>query len=201
LRISDPQGTMFEARQHSLREARMPRLRLVLLLVLIPLAPLSLGDEPEKSKPAPAKPDDVKSIDAIVAAVYDVISGPAGQKRDWNRFRSLFAPGARLIPIVSRPNDATEARVLDVEAFVKIADESSQRAGFYEKEISRKTDSFGRMAHVFSTYESRRSPDQPPFVRGINSMHLQKDGDRWWVVTIFWDSENPERPIPSRYLP
>jgi hypothetical protein len=155
-----------------------------------------------QAAPAAAKPEDVKSVDAIVAAVYDVISGPAGQKRDWDRMRSLFVPGARLIPAVPNQNGGASARVLDVQGYIDRSGPTLEKNGFFEHEIARKTDAFGNIAHLFSTYESRHTAADPaPFARGINSIDLLKDGDRWWIVTIYWDSERPDNPIPPQYLP
>jgi hypothetical protein len=150
----------------------------------------------------PARPSDVRSMEAIVAALYDVISGPAGQKRDWDRFRSLFAPGARLIPARPLPTGGAEAVVLTPDDYVQRAAPRLEKDGFFEREVAAKTEAFGNIAHRFSTYESRHAAgDAQPFARGINSIQLLKDGDRWWVVTIFWDSERAGNPIPKEYLP
>lgn len=151
----------------------------------------------------PADPRDVESIDAIIAAAYDVISGPAGKKRDWDRERSLFYPGARLIPTASVPgrNDVDlEPQVLDVESYIARVEPLLQK-GFYEREVARRTEQFGRIAHVWSTYESRHDPNDPrPFMRGINSIQLFNDGGRWWIVSIYWQQEGPEHPVPEKYL-
>jgi hypothetical protein len=142
----------------------------------------------------------VASIDAILAAVYDVISGPAGQKRDWDRMRSLFVPGARLIPVVQSGNGAA-ARVLSVEDYIARSSPVLEKAGFFERERARRTEAFGHIAQVFSTYESRHNrEDRAPFSRGINSFQLLNDGTRWWIVTIFWEAEGPDNPIPAEYL-
>jgi hypothetical protein len=151
------------------------------------------------------RPADVASADAIIAALYDVISGPAGQKRDWNRFRSLFIPDGRLIVARGR-RDSTSGqilpRVMTPEGYMQLAGAGLEKAGFFEREISQVSETFGAVTHRFSTYESLRSADDPkPFARGINSIQLLNDGTRWWVVTIFWDSERPDNPIPERYLP
>jgi hypothetical protein len=83
-----------------------------------------------------------------------------------------------------------------------IAGAGALENGFFEREISRITETFGGVTHRFSTYESRRRAEDPtPFARGINSIQLLNDGRRWWVVTVFWDSERPSNPIPARYLP
>ena len=147
------------------------------------------------------RPDDVSSIDNIIAALYDVISGSAGQKRDWDRFRGLFAPGARLIPTGRRPDGTHAMRTLTPEEYATNAVPRLERNGFIEREIGRRVEQFGGIAHVFSTYDSKRlATDSVPFARGINSIQLLNDGKRWWVVTIFWDSERPDNPLPARYL-
>jgi hypothetical protein len=170
----------------------------VACLTLILAASAAAQDAP---KAAPARSADVQSIDAIVGALYDVISGPAGQQRDWDRLRSLFVPGARMIPTALAATGGTAARVLDVDGYIQRSGPALER-GFFEREVARKTELFDNIAHVFSTYESRRAlADAAPFARGINSIQLMKDGDRWWVVTIFWQAERPDHPIPSTYLP
>ncbi len=148
-----------------------------------------------------ARPADVASIDAILTALYDVISGPAGQARDWDRFYSLFADGARLIPTAIRPDGSRFMMVWTPQEYVERAGAGLERNGFFEKEIGRVTEEFGQIAHVFSAYDSKRTlADPEPFARGINSIQLRHDGTRWYVLTVFWDSERPDNPIPSRYL-
>jgi hypothetical protein len=145
---------------------------------------------------------DVASIDAIITAAYDGISGPAGKKRDWDRERSLYYPGARLIP-TAKPgeNDGLAPKILDVNGFIARVEPYFAEHGFYEKEIARRTEQFGQIAHVWSTYESRHDPeDAKPFMRGINSIQLFHDGSRWWIVTIYWQQENAAHPIPEKYL-
>jgi hypothetical protein len=157
---------------------------------------------PEDAISQPTDPRDVESIDAIIAAAYDVISGPAEKKRDWNRERSLFYPGARVIPTASVPgrNDvALEPQMLDVEGYIARAEPLLQK-GFYEKEVARRTEQFGRIAHVWSTYESRHDPgDREPFMRGINSFQLFNGGSRWWILSICWHHESAEHAIPEKY--
>src|SRR5437588_3688373 len=109
-----------------------------------------------------ADPTDVASIDAIITAAYDVISGPAGKKRDWNRERSLFLPGARLMPTVMEPgvavsDDKVGPQMLDVEGFIERSASYFEKNGFFEKEIARRTEQFGQIAHAWSTYESRHN--------------------------------------------
>jgi len=175
--------------------------RLLFAIVLL-VAPLHMrAQAPTDSAPPRANPADVASLDAIVASLYDVISGPAGQPRDWNRFRSLFAPGARLIPTMHPANASPRPGVLTVDQYAERAGAGLTRNGFYEREIGRSTDQFGAITQIFSAYESKRAATDPaPFARGINSIQLFNDGTRWYVVTIFWDSERKDNPIPERYL-
>ena len=148
--------------------------------------------------------DDVSSIDAIIKAAYEVISGPVGQPRDWERDRALFFPGARLIPTATVPgrNDVDLAPLLlDVDGYIERVEPIFAKAGFYETEVARRTEQFGRIAHVWSTYESRYAPDDPePFMRGINSIQLFNDGERWWILSIYWQHESPRDKLPDKYL-
>jgi hypothetical protein len=147
-----------------------------------------------------ANPKDVESLDAIVAAVYDVISGPPGP-RDWHRFNSLFAPDARLIA-VRMPKDGGKPSlvVMTPKGYEERAGKHFLEHGFFEHEIGRKTDSFGAMTHIYTTYESRETTDGKAIDRGINSMEFFYDGTRWWCVQIYWDSERAGNPIPEKYL-
>ena len=145
-----------------------------------------------------AAPADVASIDAIVAALYDVISGPAGQPRNWARMRSLFVPGGRLMPTGPRQG-ATAMRVLEVNDYIALSGPQLERMGFRERELARRTEQFGHIAHVFSTYEGRSETDST-VIRGINSIQLMNDGTRWWVVSVFWEAERPDNPLPAKYL-
>ncbi|MGH7128723.1 MAG: hypothetical protein ACREIV_09140 [Planctomycetaceae bacterium] len=141
------------------------------------------------------------SIDAIIAALYDVISGAAGEARDWDRFYSLFYPGARLIPTGRAADGGVRARAITPEEYRQSSGAMLEERGFFEAEIGRTTEEFGNIAHAFSSYESKwTAQDSVPFSRGINSIQLLDTGDRWWVMTILWDSERPDNPIPEKYL-
>jgi len=152
----------------------------------------------EPTAPA-AKPEDVKSMDSILHALYDVISGNAGQKRDWDRMRSLFVPGARLIPTAKRSGGDVGTRTLTVDDYIARAQPFFDKEGFFESEMARHVEQYAHISQVFSTYESRHEKTGKPFARGINSIQLLNDGKRWWVVTIYWEGETPETPIPDEY--
>ena len=149
-----------------------------------------------------ASPADVGSLDAIMKAVYDVISGDAGKARDWDRFRSLFHKDARLIPSGKNPQTGViGARVLTPEDYVRTSGPFLEKNGFHERELARHVDMYGNIAQVFSTYHAfKNAADKDPFMRGINSFQLLNDGKRWWVVTIYWQQESAENPIPKEFL-
>ncbi|HEX8443197.1 MAG TPA: hypothetical protein VF631_06095 [Allosphingosinicella sp.] len=169
------------------------------------------AQKPAEAKSAPAdpfaaipaaRPEDVRSMDAIIAALYDVISGDAGAQRDWNRFRSLFYPGARMIPTGKNAKTGQiGARIATPDDYIKANEAFLEGEGFHEQEMFRHVDSFGNMAQVFSVYQARNKlSDAKPFLRGINSIQLLNDGKRWWVMTIAWAPETPDNPIPAQYL-
>ncbi len=181
--------------------------QLLLAATLLTGSSFLLQDSPNPKAPAtapasrPADPKDVATTEAVVAALYDVISGGAGQKRDWDRMRSLFAPGARLIPTGRRQDGTYGMRTWDVEQYISTAGPGLETGGFFEREIARRTERYGNVVHAFSTYESRRAAsDERPFARGINSIQLWNDGRRWWIVSVFWEGERPDNPIPGRYV-
>lgn len=149
----------------------------------------------------PVNPKDVESVDAIVAALYNVISGPAGEKRNWDRMRTLFIVESRMIATGMRKDGSGVKRAMSVEDYISSSGAFLEKDGFLEKEISRKTEQFGNIVHLFSTYESKRKlDDEKPFMRGINSIQLWNDGKRWWIVNVFWQAESADNPLPEKYL-
>jgi hypothetical protein len=142
---------------------------------------------------------DVATEDAIIKTLYDVISGEPGTTRDWARFRNLFLPESRLIP--TRKNDAGELilKALTPEEYITLF-QSRVATGFFERELSRKTESFGTVYHLFSTYETKEKKDGPVTNRGINSIQLFKDKNRYYVVNIFWCAESMGFSLPEKYL-
>lgn len=131
---------------------------------------------------------DVSTLDGILHASYEVLSGPAGQSRDWERYRTLFADGARLMPAVAAAGEKPHLRQLTVEDYIRRVEPIFAVEDFWERETSRQTETFGRVAHVLSNYESLRDPNEPPFEHGANSMQLFRDDARWWIVSIMWNT-------------
>jgi len=149
----------------------------------------------------PARPEDVASIDAIIRTFYEVISGPAGQPRQWARDRSLYIPGVRFVSTSYDRQDRRTVDVMDHQQFVDATDAGFVTRGFYETEIHRVTHLVNDIAHVFSTYEMRTTPDGPVFGRGVNSIELYWDGTRWWIAGAVWIDEAPGHPLPAELLP
>jgi hypothetical protein len=172
------------------------------LLVMAPV-PRVLPAQNTTSVPVPTvepRPEDVASIDGIMHAFYDVISGPAGAPRQWSRDRSLYIPDVHFVSM-SKNNDRINARVMTHQQFVDGSNEFLVAHGFYEIEIHRVTRRFGNIAHVLSTYESRERLDGPVTDRGVNSLELFWDGKRWWIAAAIRDEERPDNPIPGDLLP
>lgn len=176
--------------------------RAVIALLSLPLGATFAQQQPPNAVSLvtiPAKSSDVSSPDAIIAALYDANTIMVDQKRDLDRFRSLFIPGARLMP-TARPGGNGFIRIQSVEDYVAQASRGQPRHGFSEREIARTSEAFGNIMQVFSTYESRRDSSDTHPGRGINSIQLFTDGKRWWVVGVLWDNERPDNPIPAVFM-
>jgi hypothetical protein len=183
---------------------------LTVCLALVCLSMTAQNSTPQPQKPSTqppassppaisAQPGDVDTVDHIVAAVYDVISGPAGQ-RDWDRFRSLYYPGARMIPTRRDDKGSAVARVSTTDEYAARSQEFFSKEGFFENSVANRVEIWDKIAHVWSTYESRHAKGEKPFARGINSFQLFNDGNRWWILTVYWESETPGNPLPEKYL-
>ncbi len=179
------------------------RLSIVVAALALILAPSVGAQTPPASPPvSTAAPADVAAPEAIVAALYDVISGDAGVARDWDRFRSLFHPAARLMPSGLNREGVGVVRSVTPDEYITRSEPFLVGEGFHEREIARRSERFGRIVHVWTTYESLHSLSDPqPFARGINSVQLFHDGTRWWILSVYWQGETPATPIPAEYLP
>ncbi|GGI58385.1 hypothetical protein [Winogradskyella haliclonae] len=144
----------------------------------------------------------VATLDSTIETLYSVISGDKGVERNWELFKHLFHPDAKLIPTGKNREGQTIARYMSPEDYIKTSGKWLYENGFHEVELNRTADTFGNITQVFSTYESFRSKsDTTPFMRGINSIQLLNDAKRWWIVNIYWMQESEASPIPSEYLP
>jgi hypothetical protein len=163
-------------------------------------APLLAQSTADSAKTVAADPADVASLDAIVCALYASISGPKGAPRDFDRLRSIMAPEARFVPTGRTGAGTARYRSWNVEQYITAAGPGLVASGFFESEIGRTTTSFGNVWHIMSAYDSKRTLAEAPFQRGVNSIQLFNSGTRWYVLSVMWDAERPELPIPASLL-
>lgn len=142
---------------------------------------------------------DAESISAVIHTLYDVISGASGQERDWARFRNLFKPESRLLPTSKNKEGEFGLRAISPEEYVQLFS-NNVKTGFFETELHHEIEEYGTIAHVFSTYETKEIKDGPAVNRGINSIQLFKDNERYYIISVFWCAESMGFPIPDNYL-
>jgi hypothetical protein len=138
-------------------------------------------------------PADVSTIDGIVKAFYEVISGKAEEPRQWGRDKTLYVPGARFVSMKMQ-NGKPAASIMTHEQFVNSMNSFAVKEGFFEREIGRSVKQFGNIAHVLSAYEWETTSDKKERGRGVNSIELYFDGSRWWITSASWDDERAENP-------
>jgi hypothetical protein len=146
-------------------------------------------------------PSEFATIDGTIKALYDVISGPAGAKRDWDRFKSIFAPGGMMRAVVTAADGKVRVVEFTPEQYVERNTPAFERQPFFESELKRTTEQYGNIANVWSTYSSSATKGGDPFQRGINTIQMRYDGERWYVISILWQGETDKTPLPKQYLP
>jgi len=182
----------------------MNKFKIKIMKRLIPLIILcvSISTPLEAQKVSDKYLDKVQTLDSTLETLYGVISGEKGVARNWELFKYLFKPEAKLIPSGKNKEGITGTRYMSPDGYIDASGQWLLDNGFFEKEINRVVHTFGNITQVFSTYESFNSEaDTIPFMRGINSIQLLNDGNRWWVINIYWMQESEENPIPTTYLP
>ena len=151
--------------------------------------------------PTPIQSQDMNtstsSVDQLVSALYEVISGPAGQ-RDWDRMKSLFHPNAIMGAMRKSPEGQLIYSNFTVDQYIERNGSYFLENGFFETETGSTTDSFGELQHRFSAYSSKRTADGPIFARGINSIQCVFEKGRWWIVSIQWNTEREDLMIPKK---
>jgi hypothetical protein len=153
-------------------------------------------------QPVAARPEDVASIEAIVKASYETISGGVGMPRQWGRDESLFDPNVRFVSVERDPKSgAIVAMITTHQEFVDEFDEPGTKEGFTERELGRKIERYGNVATVLSSYEGKNASTGKVVTRGVNIFQLYFDGKRWWILSMVWDQETPANPIPPELLP
>ncbi len=144
---------------------------------------------------------DVASPEALARAVYETISGPVGQERDWTRMKNLWLPGARIILASQKYRGKAAYESLNLEQFILRVSDYYRTEGFYEKELAGRLNQFGEIASYWSTFEVRKGSPTGAFNgRGINSFQMVRKEGRWWITQLVFDFESDIQPIPDRYL-
>jgi len=181
-----------------------------LLLAGVLLFPQGAGKSSDPQKPIPhvsigkvaPRPEDVSTIDGMIKAYYEIVSGHAGQPRQWDRDATLYIPNVRFVIISEDATGKTTAESVTHQEFVDMSEASMSGKAFYEHEIHRITQRAGNIAHVFSTAERSSSPDGKVEGRGIDSLELFWDGKRWWITGAnLWDINTTKHPLPPDFLP
>jgi hypothetical protein len=157
----------------------------VTVVSLIAFLVWSLPVQAQESSVSPRR-QEIETIDGIIKAYYEVVSGPAGERPDIERDRSLHHPQA-WVAIAGR--DTTNQAVVRVTDLRGYHGQNAPRSeGFWEWETNRVVQRSGNMAHVWSSYAAARTEAGEPFVRGVNSITLFHDGDRWWIMGWMFDA-------------
>jgi hypothetical protein len=185
------------------KEKRIIRTLIAFALFSAAIHATSFGYTENAGKPSKASIavvlDDTSSVDALLKALYESITFAEGNVPDLSRFRRLFATEAPCIRI----NKDQSVDRMTVNSFILSFRErikSGTLKSFHEAEIARKTQRFGQMAHVLSTYQKGLNvSDSSKMIKGINSIQLFYDGRRWWIGSLMWMDERPEMPIPLEY--
>ncbi|MGD0911187.1 MAG: hypothetical protein ABR928_04785 [Terracidiphilus sp.] len=138
------------------------------------------------------------TLDQLITAIDEAVSGPADKDRTC--FRDVLLPDARLIPVSKQLDGTIAPRILSVDGWIDAVRKRGSGV-FYERQIKVKSEVYGPIAHLWSTYEVRPTPDGKAEVRGINSIQAVFDGARWRVIEITWHAETPSEPVPAQYMP
>jgi hypothetical protein len=154
---------------------------------MIGISVIALAAAAAAQRPSAA---DIAGIDQAIRAVYEVISGPQGQKRDFDRMRTLFAPGATLKAIGPKGLHGGS-----LEDYISRNKDVLEKMGFTERELGRRTEVWGGLATAWSAYDGRTA-DGSFHERGINSFQLVKIDGKWVVASILWQEETPDNPLP-----
>lgn len=143
--------------------------------------------------------NDTSSIESVIHTFYEVISGFANEKRNWDRMRSLLAPGASLIPS-SVVCGTSSLSAIDIETYIQRLTGFLSQHDFFETGFTHRIEVYGNIASVISTYEARHTPNESePFRRGVNYIQMLSHGNRWWITSMIWRDEDKDNLITERY--
>lgn len=178
---------------------RLPIAAAAAVVLVVALAAIPKNKQgPHVSVPTvEARAQDVRSIDAIVAASYETISAGVGVPRQWSRDRSLYDPHVRFVSMSVDPqSNQIVSHSESHQEFVDNSDAFLVKEGFSERELKHVTKQFGNVATVLSSYEGQIASTGKVVTRGVNIFQLYFDGKRWWILSMVWDQERPGNPIP-----
>lgn len=145
----------------------------------------------------PARPGDVSTIEGIVKASYETISGGVGEPRQWGRDRTLFDPNSRSVAVeVDLKTGVVTTKSMNEQEYADQSDASIVKNGFTERELKHVIKRYGNVATVLSSYEGTVASGKV-VSRGVNIFQLYFDGKRWWILSMVWDDERPGNPIPA----
>ena len=178
----------------------MIRTILKITLTIIMATQTALAQPNSKTQKFPLK-EDVSSINGIIKATYETVSGEAGAKRQWERDLSLHTPNAIYCFPLENSEGKLQQTIMSIKDFHKETDTMVLKTAFYENEINREVRVFGNIAHVWSTYETRLEKNGSVVRRGINSVQLYYDQERWWILSWSFDKERENRKIPQTFEP
>jgi hypothetical protein len=181
----------------------MRRLTFAAAILAAVLAPTLSAQTTDAPPPKVTVCPSAATLDQLIEAIDAAVSGPGNQDRTC--FRGLFAPDARLIPIRSGADGTATPRILTVQDWIDLVAKRGD-AVFYERQVKVTAETWDHMAHLWSTYETRTTPDgKPPegkiIDHGINSIQAIFDGKQWHIIQIVWQAQTPANPVPEKYLP
>ena len=166
-------------------------------LTLLAAALAVISATPLLSQTTPSCPS-TATLPELLKAVDEAVSGPGNKDRTC--LRQILTPDARLIPVGKGQDGTWAPHVLTVDDYVTRVAKRGDKV-FYERQVKYSVEQYGHIAHLWSTYEVRDTPDGKAEIRGINSMQAVYDGAQWRLIEILWQAETPDEPIPAKYLP
>jgi hypothetical protein len=171
--------------------------RLAATAFVAAMLPVAAARAQAQAQPTPACPP-TTTLDQLPNAIDDAVSGPGDKDRAC--LRAALLPEARLIPVTVGADGKAKTTIYSVDDFIDRLVKRGDKA-FYEHQVKYATETYGNIAHLWSTYAITETPDGKPTVRGINSIEAINDGTRWRVLQISWQAETPAAPIPPQFLP
>ena len=157
--------------------------------MMIAIAALSL--------PAPALAQETPG--EAVEALYEVISGPTGEARDWDRFRAMFLEGAQMTVLAPQPDGEERIVTLTIEEYVERNSGRLSEMGFTEAETRRQTHVYGGLATILSAYEATRADTGETIATGVNTIVLARQEGVWKVASLAWRSETEDWPVDRAF--